>query len=780
MSGTSDLEFFNTQLRSFVPPGGFDAHAHLYRREDAVDALPRHVEDESGQVGWTAYSRALERWMGDRRPIDGLFFTVPKPALDRPAANRFVAQEVRPLAGSRMLLMIHPDDDPADIEAAAMSSPCVGLKVYHVYASRADTFNAAPGEFLPEWAWELAHEHGWLIMLHLVRVRALADPVNHDYVREHCRRYPNARLLLAHAGRGFCGQHTVEGIEALRGLDNVYFDTAGICESEPLKAILRTFGTRRLLFGTDFSVSEERGRCVSVADGFLWLSEHNVDWELSEFGRPTLIGIESLLALKQACRSARLIDADVERIVCCNARQLLGLRQAATNQTQVTYRRAKRLIPGGTQLLSKRPEMYAPDRWPAYFAEAQGCEVIDLDGHRYCDMTTSGIGSCLLGYADPDVNAAVIRRVELGSMCTLNSPDEKELAEVLIELHPWAEQVRFCRTGGESMAVAVRIARAHTGRDRIAFCGYHGWSDWYLAANLPEPTVEEEPVDRGVDRLVGHLLPGLEAAGVPRGLAGTALPFAYNRLDELERIAGKHGSELAAVVMEPTRSADPDPGFLEGVHELCRRCGAMLVFDEISAGWRLHLGGAHLRYGVEPDIAVFAKAISNGFPMGAIIGRREVMEAAQRSFVSSTYWTDGIGPAAALATIRKMQRVDVPGHVNRIGELFRDGLHELGRQHGVPVRVIGHPALLHIAFEHPDAAALGTLLTVRMLERGFLTASSFYPSLAHEQRHVQAYLAAATEAFMELSAAIRQDDIRRRLGSPVRHSGFARLTSRLT
>ncbi|NOX55152.1 MAG: aminotransferase class III-fold pyridoxal phosphate-dependent enzyme [Planctomycetes bacterium] len=770
-------EFFETHLRSFVPPGSFDAHAHLYRREDAIDALPRHVEDESGRVGWASYCRALESWMGDRRPTDGLFFTVPKPTLDRPTANRFVAEEVRSRPGSRMLLMVHPADDPAEVEAAATSIPCVGLKVYHVYTDRPDTLHAPPEQFLPEWAWQLAHERDWILMLHLVRSRALADPVNQDYVRERCRRYPNARLILAHAARGFCGAHTVEGVQALRDQGNIYFDTSAICESQPLEAILRTFGPRRLLFGTDFPVSELRGRCVSIADGFLWLDEGNVDWQQSQFAQPTRVGIESLLALQQACRNLHLTDADVERIFCLNARDLLGIDRAdRTDQIQAIYRRAKRRIPGGTQLLSKRPEMYAPDRWPAYFAEARGCEVIDLDGRRYCDLTTSGIGTCLLGYADPDVNAAVLRRIELGSMCTLNTPDELELADLLIQLHPWAEQVRFCRTGAESMAVAVRIARAHTGRDRVAFCGYHGWSDWYLAANLPERVTEACAPQEAVDRLMGHLLPGLAPAGVPRGLAGTALPFAYNRLDELERILEKHGRDLAAVVMEPTRSTDPDPGFLEGVRDLCRQNGAVLIFDEISAGWRLHLGGAHLRYGVVPDIAVFAKAISNGFPMGAILGRREVMDAAQRSFISSTYWTDGVGPAAALATIRKMQTVDVPAHVARIGDLFRDGLNELGRRYGVPLRVTGHPALLHIGFDHSDAAALGTLLTVRMLDRGFLTGSGFYPSLAHEEHHVQAYLDVAADVIAELADAIRRNDIHERLETPVRHSGFARLT----
>ncbi|OHB79139.1 MAG: aminotransferase class III [Planctomycetes bacterium RBG_16_64_10] len=438
-------------------------------------------------------------------------------------------------------------------------------------------------------------------------------------------------------------------------------------------------------------------------------------------------------------------------------------------QGQALYRRAKQLIPGGTQLLSKRPEMYAPEHWPAYFREARGCEVIDLDGRRFVDMTTAGIGSCLLGYADPDVTDAVVRRVELGSMCTLNSAEEVALAERLIALHPWAEQVRYCRTGGESMAVAVRIARAATGRERVAFCGYHGWSDWYLAANLPAPNEREQ------DRLDGHLLPGLQPAGVPKGLAGTALPFAYNQPDQLRQIVDRHGRELAAVVMEPTRSVDPAPGFLAAVRALCDACGAVLVFDEITSGWRLALGGAHLRYQVDPDLAVFAKALANGHPMGAILGRRQVMQAAQISFISSTYWTEGVGPTAALATIRKMEQSAVVGHVEQIGQQFRAGVGELAARHAVPIRVTGHPAILQLSFDHPQSAALGTLMTIRMLAGGFLTGSGFYPCLAHMPWHVDAYLAAADRVFAELAEAIRRDDILARLDGPVRHSGFTRL-----
>ncbi|MDC0937009.1 aminotransferase class III-fold pyridoxal phosphate-dependent enzyme, partial [Pirellulales bacterium] len=417
-------------------------------------------------------------------------------------------------------------------------------------------------------------------------------------------------------------------------------------------AVLRAFGPRRLLFGSDYPVSNLIGRSSSLGDGFAWFYEHNVDWEDAEIGRRTIVGMESLLALRQACQLANLTDGDVECIFRENASRELGLNEDSNQRGQTLYARARQIIPGGTQLLSKRPEMFAPERWPPYFAEARDVRVIDIDGREFVDMSSMSVGACLLGYADPDVNAAVSRRVMLGAMSSLNSADEVALAELLLEIHPWADSVRYARGGGEALAVAVRIARASTGRSKIAICGYHGWQDWYLAANVS--------VETGHDPLAGHLLAGLKPAGVPRELAGTVLPFRYNCPDELDAIVARHGADLAAIVMEPTRHQSPEPGFLEKVRQLADRTGAVLVFDEVSAGWRICLGGAHLQFEVRPDMAVFSKAIANGYPMAAILGVRTVMQAAQESFISSTMWTDGVGPAAALATLRKFQQHDVP------------------------------------------------------------------------------------------------------------------------
>lgn len=431
---------------------------------------------------------------------------------------------------------------------------------------------------------------------------------------------------------------------------------------------------------------------------------------------------------------------------------------------QRLYDRAKKLIPGGTQLLSKRPEMFLPDFWPSYYSKAKGAEVWDLDGNRYLDMSYNGIGACILGHADPEVNAAVHAAVDAGSAATLNCPEEVELAELLCQLHPWAGMVRYARSGGEAMAIAVRIARAHTGKDNVAFCGYHGWHDWYLAANLASD-----------DALDGHLLAGLDPAGVPRGLEGTALPFHYNDLDELRRIVKSNPSKIGAIVMEPIRSTEPEPGFLEGVRQIADEIGAVLVIDEITVGFRLTAGGAHLTYGITPDIAVFAKAMSNGFPMAAVIGRLEVMESAQTSFISSTSWTERIGPAAALATLKKLQTENVPQRLAEIGNQVKKGWETAALDAELPIEVSGIAPMPHFEITHAESDPLRTFLTQLMLERGFLATTSFYTTFAHQQDQIERYLAAVNEVFPIVAAAAHTGNVATLLNGPVAHSGFQRL-----
>ena len=293
-------------------------------------------------------------------------------------------------------------------------------------------------------------------------------------------------------------------------------------------------------------------------------------------------------------------------------------------------------------LLSKRPEMFLPEQWPSYFSKCSGCKVWDLDGNEYIDMLmTPGTNS--LGYNNPQVNSAVEQVVRDGNMCSLNAPEEVELAERLIALHPWAKMAKFARSGGEANAIAIRIARAASGRDNVAICGYHGWHDWYLATNL-----------EGSDRLDKHLLPGLEPRGVPKSLRVTTFPFEYNDLEALELLL--RNKDVGVIKMEVFRNKEPEGNFLQNVRRLATDHNAILIFDECTSGFRKTFGGLHKFYEVEPDMAMFGKALGNGFAVTGVIGREEIMQSAQSTFISSTFWTERIGSVAGVASLKVMEK----------------------------------------------------------------------------------------------------------------------------
>ena len=445
---------------------------------------------------------------------------------------------------------------------------------------------------------------------------------------------------------------------------------------------------------------------------------------------------------------------------------------AQKSKTQQLYDYAKTIIPGGTQLLSKRPEMMAPDYWPAYFEKAKGCEVWDLDGRHYYDMSTNSVGACLLGYADPDVTKAVKKRIDNGSISTLNSPEDIKLAEKLFEIHPWAQMARFARTGGETASIAVRIARAATGKSKVAISGYNGWHDWYIAANLGKDDEEK-----------GTILPGFYTDGVPVELRGTNVPFAqggminqHPSVKDFDGMMAQHADSLAAVVMEPCRGKDPEPGYLEHVREETKKHGIVLIFDEISIGWRRNLGGAHLAFGVNPDIAIFSKALGNGHPIGAVIGTRDVMEAASNAFISSTYWTEAVGPVAALATIDKMIKTNVSSHTRQMGTMIIDGIRKQKDKHGLPVKVSdGMPCLAHFEFTHELSQPLITLYIRLMLDRGFLSGASTYVTLAHTPSIVEKYIRAVGEVFGEIAGHLKNGTIMEAIDGKPAYFGFRRL-----
>lgn len=443
-------------------------------------------------------------------------------------------------------------------------------------------------------------------------------------------------------------------------------------------------------------------------------------------------------------------------------RHLIRNEGAVMGTGQKLWKRAKRVIPGGNMLLSKRAEMFLPDQWPAYFSKAKGCKVWDLDGNEYIDMCIMGIGTNTLGYGHPEVDDAVRKTIDAGNMSTLNCPEEVYLAEKLIELHPWADMVRLARSGGEANAVAIRIARAATGKDKVAICGYHGWHDWYLAANLG-----------GDGNLAGHLLPGLEPNGVPDNLRGTVLPFNYNDFAGLEKLVNTH--DIGVIKMEVSRNMGPENGFLEKVRKLATDKGVVLIFDECTSGFRQTLGGLHKLYGVEPDMAMFGKALGNGYAITATIGKREIMEAAQTTFISSTFWTERIGPTAALKTLEVMERTRSYDQITNMGNVINAGWRKLAEKHGLDIKITGLPALTGFSFPSPNMLAYRTLITQEMLAKGYLAATGVYVCTEHTQEIVDNYFTELDPLFALIKECEEGRDVFSLLKGPVCHGGFKRL-----
>lgn len=425
------------------------------------------------------------------------------------------------------------------------------------------------------------------------------------------------------------------------------------------------------------------------------------------------------------------------------------------------WSRARRVIPDGNMLLSKRAERFVPKGWPSYFSRTLGCQVWDLDEKSYFDVGLMGIGTNILGYSYPAVDEAVKATVDAGNLSTLNCLEEVLLAERLCEMHPWADMAKFTRSGGEACAVAVRIGRAASGKDGVAFCGYHGWHDWYLSANLAETS-----------SLDTHLLSGLDPNGVPRVLAGTSKPFAYNDLLALQTLL--EAGDIGVIIMEVERNYPPKDEFLESVRALATKHSAILIFDECTSGFRETFGGLHLKYGVDPDIAVFGKTMGNGYAINAVIGRRSVMESSQSTFISSTFWTERIGPAAALAALESMEREDAPSRVRGLGLEFRKNLEVVAAAAGLEISFQGLPALTTYTVSEFDPVELRTFISEQMLAKGYLATTGLYTSIAHTREILSAYFQALEGVMMRI-AKIGPDGLTSALANGPAQSGFTRL-----
>jgi glutamate-1-semialdehyde 2,1-aminomutase len=430
---------------------------------------------------------------------------------------------------------------------------------------------------------------------------------------------------------------------------------------------------------------------------------------------------------------------------------------------QKLWKRAKNIIPGGNMLLSKRTEMFIPDKWPAYFSKSKGCYVWDLDNNKYTDMSIMGVGTNTLGYGNPEVDDAVRSVIDNGNMSTFNCPEEVYLAEKLVELHPWSDMVRFARTGGEANAIAVRIARAASGKEKVAVCGYHGWQDWYLAANLKD--------NKALD---GHLLPGLEPNGVPRELKGSVITFNYNKFDQLKKIVEEN--DIGVIMMEVLHSEEPKDDFLHKIRDIATKKNIILIFDEISSGFRQTFGGIHKLFNIEPDMAVFGKALGNGYPITAVIGKRDIMDEAQSTFISSTFWTDRVGPTAALKTLEVMDREKSWEKITEIGRHVQESWKIQGIKHDLDISVGGIPAISTFSFNNNNSLKYKTYLTQEMLKRGYLSSNLLFSCIAHNESIIDEYLRELDELLKVLSKCHHgENNIDDLLDGQICHSGFKRL-----
>jgi glutamate-1-semialdehyde 2,1-aminomutase len=432
-------------------------------------------------------------------------------------------------------------------------------------------------------------------------------------------------------------------------------------------------------------------------------------------------------------------------------------------KTQKLWRRAKQIIPGGNMLLSKRPELFLPNKWPAYFTKSKNCSVWDLDFKKYLDISLMGVGTNTLGYAHKAVDSAVRGVIKKGNLTTLNCPEEVLLSEKLLDLHPWADKVRLFRTGGEASAAAVRIARAATGRSKVAFCGYHGWHDWYLSANL-----------KYKNNLGTHLMSGLEPNGVPKELKNTSIPFEYNNFKQIEKISNQN--KLAAIKMEVQRNFPPKKNFLKKIRKLCNQNGIVLIFDECTSGFRQNFGGLHKLYGVNPDIAWFGKALGNGYAITAIIGKNEIMESAQNSFISSTFWTERIGPTAAIKTLEEMEKIKSWEIITRTGNYIRKKWAEIAERNNLKIQLSGLPALSSFSILSDDWIKYKTFITQEMLKKNILASNAVFVCTKHNKKILDTYFNRLDEIFNKIQKFENKSlNIDAELNGEICQTGFKRL-----
>ena len=433
------------------------------------------------------------------------------------------------------------------------------------------------------------------------------------------------------------------------------------------------------------------------------------------------------------------------------------------NKGQKLLIKAKKIIPGGNQLLSKRSEIFLPGYWPTYYKKAKGCKVWDLENKTYYDFAGMGVTACILGYSNKILNKALIEGLKTGSMCTLNAKEEIDLAEELLKIHKWSEMAKFCKSGGEACMVAIRIARAYTNKNKIAFCGYHGWHDWYLATNLNN--------SKNLDK---QLLPGLKPKGVSKTFKNSIKPFEYNNIYSLKKIFEKKNNDVGIIIMEPMRGVKPQKNFLEEVKKIAKKNKAILIFDEITSGFKDNYGGLHLKLGINPDMAIFGKSIGNGYPISAIIGKKKIMQVSQETFISSTMWTDRLGFIAAINTLKIMKKFSVNKVISNYGKIIKKGWLKNAEKNNIKIKISGLDCLPLISFDYNNNLEITTYFTQEMLKKGYLAGNLVATNFSYNKKIIRRYLNEVDIVFKKISICLKKNHFP--LSGEVKHSTFKRLT----
>ena len=414
----------------------------------------------------------------------------------------------------------------------------------------------------------------------------------------------------------------------------------------------------------------------------------------------------------------------------------------------VFYNYAKKIIPGGTTLFSKRSELHLPDKWPAYFTKAKDSSVWDLNGKKYFDVFCA-VGTSILGYSNLNVNNSVSKMIKKGNMTSLNSPEEVHLSKKILEHHKWASMAKFTRGGGEANAVAIRIARSNTKKKNVAFCGYHGWHDWYLSANINSR--------KNLDQ---HLMSGLNYDGVPDNLKNTSFPFPYNDFEYLSKLISK--KNIGIIKMEVMRNVKPNDNFLQKIRKICNKKKIILIFDECTTGYRENMGGIHLNYKVNPDLAIFGKALGSGFAINAIIGKKKIMKKAENTFISSTFWGERVGYVAALSSIKEFKRLKVFNVINKNAILIKKLWLKLSKKYMVPIKIFGTNAIPSFEFAN-NHLENKTYLTQEMLKEHILATNLVYVNIFHNKKNLNKYSKVLDRIFKDIS----KSNIKKKLKSKI-------------